>query len=204
MTSSQVKELVLQSLEQERGGLRVYRTALLCVRNEDLASAWQTYMEQTEQHVEALTTVCDALGLDPLERTPGCLVVARTDAALVEAMELALEAGDAGAAELVACDCVLLAETQDHANWGLIGACAKALSGPVGAALQAAYDAVEDQEDEHLYHTKAWRRALWSQYLGLPSALPPVEEVQHVTTTLGDPPRRAALMNHVTGPSTGS
>ena len=49
--------------------------------------------------------------------------------ALVSAMKMALAAGDPAAAELVACECVVLAETKDHADWELIGACAKELDG---------------------------------------------------------------------------
>lgn len=63
--------------------------------------------------------------------------------------------------ELVACDCVVLAETKDHANWELIGKCAEALDGEEAEILKTAYEKVEDQEDEHLYHTKGWCRELW-------------------------------------------
>ena len=31
-----VKELILQSLEHERGGVKIYETALKCAQNEDL------------------------------------------------------------------------------------------------------------------------------------------------------------------------
>ena len=95
-----------------------------------------------------------------------------------------LAAGDPAAAELVACECVVLAETKDHADWELIGECAKAAEGDAAIALQAAYDEVEDQEDEHLYHTKGWCRELWLQSLGLPAVLPPPEEKQHVTNAV--------------------
>jgi hypothetical protein len=43
---------------------------------------------------------------------------------------------------------------------------------------------VEDQEDEHLYHTKGWCRELWLKSLGLPAVLPPPEEKQHVTSAV--------------------
>jgi hypothetical protein len=38
MTSTHVAELVLQALEHERGGLLIFKTALKCVQNEDLAA----------------------------------------------------------------------------------------------------------------------------------------------------------------------
>ena len=69
-------------------------------------------------------------------------------------MKMAQAAGDPAAAELVACECVVLAETKDHLDWELLGKCAEHLDGEPAAALKAAYDEIEDQEDEHLYHTQ--------------------------------------------------
>jgi hypothetical protein len=180
----QLKELLLQSLTHERGGVLVYQTALECVIDKNLRKEWQEYLEQTRNHVAVLTRVCDALGLDPGEMTPGCQVVHHTGKSLVIAMKMALAAGDPPAAELVACECVVLAETKDHADWHLIGECAKAADGEVAAALQAAYDEVEDQEDEHLYHTKGWCRELWLKSLGLKAVLPPLEERKDVKTAV--------------------
>jgi hypothetical protein len=82
----------------------------------------------------------------------------------------------------VACECVVLAETKDHFDWELIGLCAKAASGDTKAVLQNAVEAVEDEEDEHLYHTKGWCRELWLKALGLTSVLPPPEENRDVRT----------------------
>ena len=182
MNSSKLKELLLQSLVHERGGLLVYQTALECVLNKDLRTEWKDYLEQTMKHVDVLTRTAAALGLDPGEMTPGCQVVQHTGKSLVVAMKMALAANDPPAAELVACECVVLAETKDHADWELIGECAKAAEGGVAAALQAAYDEIEDEEDEHLYHTKGWCRELWRKSLGLKSVLPPPEEKQDVKT----------------------
>ena len=104
---------------------------------------------------------------------------------LVRAMEMALESRDSGAAELVACECVVLAETKDHTNWELFGHVATHGSGPEAKILQAAHEAVEEDEDHHLYHTRGWCRELWIQSLGLPAVLPPPEEVKQVETAIG-------------------
>lgn len=184
MNEFQLKELLLQSLVHERGGVLVYQTALECVINKDLRKEWQKYLEQTTRHVEVLTRTCKALALDPGEMTPGCQVVQHTGKSLVIAMKMALAANDPPAAELVACECVVLAETKDHADWELIGECAKSAQGEIAAALQAAYDEVEDEEDEHLYHTKGWCRELWLKSLGLTAVLPPPEEKQGVKTAV--------------------
>lgn len=178
--NKRLKELLLQALEHERGGVLVYETALQCATNPQLRQVWTEYHQQTRRHVEVLTNACKALGVDPAEVTPGCQVVQHLGTSLVSAMKMALAANDPPAAELVACDCVVLAEAKDHANWELIGLCAKELGGEEQRILQQAYDGVEDEEDEHLYHTQGWSRELWMQALGFDAQLPPAEELQHV------------------------
>jgi hypothetical protein len=184
MPTPQLRELLLQSLEHERGGVLVYQTALECALNDDLREEWEKYLEQTENHVRVLTGACEALGLDPDEMTPGRKVVQHTGKSLVVAMKMALAAADPPAAELVACECVVLAETKDHADWELIGQCAKALDGDEAQVLSQASRLVEDEEDEHLYHTKGWCRELWLKSLGLKAVLPPPEEKKDVKTAI--------------------
>jgi hypothetical protein len=184
--NEQVAELLLQSLEHEKGGVKVYETALRCVVNEDLEEEWNKYLEETRHHVEVLTTLCGTLGVGATKETPGVLVVRHLGESLVKAMEMALEAGKPAAAQLVACECVVLAETKDHLDWELLGKCGeKLLKGEAAEALKAAYEEIEDQEDEHLYHTKGWCRELWIESLGMKAMLPPPEEKQHVTTAIG-------------------
>jgi len=182
--TDQLKELLLQALEHEMGGVQIYTTAIQCALNEDLKEEWERYLEETQTHVTKLEAVCEAVGLDPVEETPGRGVVRHVGAALVEAMKLAMSAGPPAAAELTACECVVLAETKDHLNWTLIGKCADAM-GPRGEALKEAYEEIEDQEDEHLYHSKGWCRELWIQSLGLAPVLPPPEETKDVKTAIG-------------------
>jgi hypothetical protein len=52
-------------------------------------------------------------------------------------------------------------------------------------ALKEAHQDVEDEEDEHLYHTTGWSRELWIQSLGMPAVLPPPEEEKEVKTAIG-------------------
>jgi hypothetical protein len=100
-------------------------------------------------------------------------------------MEMALGSGTPEAAELVACECVVLAETKDHANWELLGQAAKKAKGDLRKTLQGAVDEVEDEEDEHLYHSSGWCRELWIESLGMPAVLPPPEEEKDVKTAIG-------------------
>ena len=70
-------------------------------------------------------------------------------------------------------------------NWELIGEAMKKLTGDEAKVLKEAYDEVEEEEDEHLYHTMGWARELWLEFLGLPAVLPPPEEEKHVKTAIG-------------------
>ena len=148
----------------------------------DLRAEWTRYLEQTEQHVETLTSICATFGLDPFTTTPGTMIVRSNGNALVAAMQAAHGAGNPPAAQVVAAECVVLAETKDHLDWELLGEVSKNLEGPQQAALREAYERIEDEEDEHLYHTQGWCRELWLESLGLDAELPPAEEKRDVTT----------------------
>jgi rubrerythrin len=185
MKQKNVIELMLQSLEHERGGIQVYTTALQCVQNDDLKKEWQKYLEETKNHERVMVQLCKALEIDPEADSVGRQIVKSLGEALVAAMKKAKAGGDPAAAQIVACECVTLAETKDHLDWELIGKCAEHLEGAKAEALKSAYDEIEDQEDEHLYHTKGWCRELWIKSLGLPAVLPPPEERRHVKTAIG-------------------
>lgn len=185
MKAEQVDELIYQALETELGGVEVYTTALRCVENDDLKEEWTKYLDQTRTHVQIVQGVMEAFELDPEKETPGRKVVRGIGESLVKAMELALEAGEDGAAQLVAAEAITLAETKDHLNWHLLGEAAKKLTGDKAKALKEAHEQVEDQEDEHLYHTRGWTRELWLEALGMKAVLPPPEEVKDVKTAIG-------------------
>ena len=185
MKDEQVRELLYQMLETEMGGVQVYTTALQCVENEDLREEWEKYLEQTQNHVTIVQECLQKLGLDPEEETPGRKVVRHIGESLVAAMEMALEEGEPGAAQLVATECVVHAETKDHMNWHLLGEVIKKAKGEVKQALSEAHEQVEHEEDEHIYHTKGWSRELWIESLGMKAVLPPPEEVKQVETAIG-------------------
>ena len=185
MNEEQIHELLFQALQVEMGGVEVYRTALRCVQNDELKEEWEEYLEHTQRHVEIVHEVCAKLGLDPETETPGRAVVRHIGESLVKAMEMALESGPPEAAQIVAAECVVLAETKDHLDWELIGMLAGKAKGDTAKALREAHKEVEDQEDEHLYHTTGWSRELWIQALGMPAVLPPPEEEKDVKTAIG-------------------
>src|SRR5262245_57311370 len=158
MKNEQLANLLYEALETELGGVEVYTTALRCAVNEELKDEWDEYLEQTQNHVKVVESMMTALELDPERETPGRQVVRHIGEALVQAMEMALEAGNPDAAQIVAAEAVVLAETKDHLNWELIGQAAKGSKAEVARTLKEAYDKVEDEEDEHLYHTAGWTR----------------------------------------------
>jgi rubrerythrin len=185
MHKQQLQELLYQGLETEMGGVEIYRTAIGCAINPDLKKEWEEYLEQTTRHVEVMTNVLTELGFDPEQETPGRKIVRHIGRSLVQAMQMAAEEGPPEAAELVAGECVVFAETKDHQNWMLMEFAAEKADQDTKKVLRAAVEEVEDQEDEHLYHSKGWTRELWLQSLGMAAVLPPPEEQKHVHTAIG-------------------
>jgi rubrerythrin len=184
LNTSHVTELLYQALETEKGGVQIYTTALRCALNEDLREEWNEYLEQTKEHVQIVSDVLKGMDLDTEVETPGRKIVRHIGDSLVQAMEMALRGPDLAAAQIVAAECVTLAETKDHLNWSLIGELTKNSSGDAAEILKEAYDQVEPEEDEHLYHTSGWTRELWIEALGMPAVLPPPEEEQDVETAI--------------------
>lgn len=97
---------------------------------------------------------------------------------------MALVSAKPAAAQIVAAECVVEAETKDHSNWELIGILSKELRGVEQEALRSAYNRVEEEEDEHLYHTQGWARELNIESLGLSAVLPPPEEKKDVKSAV--------------------
>lgn len=181
----QVTELLYQALETELGGEQVYERAIAAAIDTELREEWTKYLEQTKRHQAVLFGVFEELELDSRTRTPGREVVHHLGKSFVLAIEKAAKEGSEEAAQLVAGECVVLAETKDHLNWELIGHVGEHGSGPWAQVLKRAYEEVESEEDRHLYHSKGWTRELWIDALGLPAALPPPEEVKDVETAIG-------------------
>ena len=185
MKKEQLHELLFQALETEVGGIQVYETALQCAVDTDLKKEWEKYLDQTRTHETIVRDLLTGMGLDPSKDTPGRRVVRHKGESLVEAMNMALKAGNPTAAQLVAAECVVTAETKDHQNWELMSQVAEQMPTAEGKALKAACEQVEDQEDEHLYHSMGWSRELWIDSLGLAAVLPPPEEEMDVKTAAG-------------------
>jgi len=151
MKAEQLNELVYQMLETERAGMRVYETALECAIHPDLKKEWTKYLEQTTTHEQLVLELMEKLELDPAAETPGRQVVRHIGESLVAAMKMAKSAAPPQAAQLVACECVVEAETKDHLNWELLHQASAHGPADRKKAMREAYEQVEEQEDEHLY-----------------------------------------------------
>lgn len=182
MEREKLNELFFQALETEKGGVQVYEIALRCAVNDELKEEWSKYLEQTQRHVRIVTDLFGKFGLDTERKSPGAEIVHLKGESLVNAMTKALENGDRSAAQLVAAECVIDAENKDHMNWELLREAVKELQGEESSALKDACEQVEEEEDQHLYHTMGWCRELWIEFLGLPAVLPPPEETKNVDT----------------------
>lgn len=181
----QLHDLLHQALETELGGVQIYEAAIAAALNDDVRKEWEHYLEQTRHHVELVEDSLRAFDLDPGAETPGRKVVRHTGEALLKAIALARGDASPEQAQVVAAECITLAETKDHLNWELIGEVVKRLTGEAAKTLRAAHKEVAEDEAKHLYHNTGWTRELWIEGLGLRAVLPPPEEQNEVTTAIG-------------------
>ena len=136
MKNEQLHQLLYEALETEMGGVQVYKTAIRCAVNEELKEEWEEYLEQTEKHEQIVLDLLGKFKLDPDKDTPGRKIVRHIGESLVKAMEMALESGKPEAAQIVAAECVVEAETKDHLNWELIAQVAEKTKGEDGKTLK--------------------------------------------------------------------
>lgn len=179
-----LETLLYQCYETELGGEKIYQTALRCAIHEDFKAELTKYASETAEHVKMVRQMLEDFGLAPDADVPSRKPVRVIGQALVKAMEVALAECGPEAAELVAAECVVQAETKDHLNWELLEALCEA-EPTLAKKLAKSVEQVEPQEDHHLYHTKGWCRELWLTALGQEAVLPPPEERKHVETAIG-------------------
>ncbi len=129
MKNEQFNQLLYEALETEMGGVQVYKTAIRCAVNEELKEEWEEYLEQTQNHEQIVRELLGKFQLDADADTPGRKIVRHIGESLVKAMEMALESGEPEAAQIVAAECVVEAETKDHLNWELIAQVAEKTKG---------------------------------------------------------------------------
>lgn len=76
MNTERITELLYEALETEKGGIKIYETALKYALNPDLKKEWEEYHQQTQNHKAIVLGVMAKLGLDPATLQPGRVLAA--------------------------------------------------------------------------------------------------------------------------------
>ncbi|MBL8951979.1 MAG: hypothetical protein JNK82_14445 [Myxococcaceae bacterium] len=181
MDSRQLEELMVQTLEHEVCGVKVYEAALTSVVNHGLREEWSEHLEATRQQVELLKRVCWALRIDATNDTPSRLIIRENGNALISTIQAAKRDADAPAAQLLACETVVIAETMIQTAWQVLTRCAPLVKGDGAQLLEEACAVRAALDGERLRHAKGWCRELWLESLGVKANLPP-PEVRRRTT----------------------
>ena len=189
MEKEQLHELLYQALETEQGGMQIYTTALACVQNEDLKKEkeeWEEYLAQ-----DSATTSGSSWRRSRTRARPGRRRRrgARSSATSASRWSRRWRWRSPRARPRRRSSSRPSASCSRRRRTTSTGSCSasrgKKPKGDDGKALREAHEEVEDEEDEHLYHTTGWTRELWIQALGMPAVLPPPEEEKEVKTAIG-------------------
>lgn len=167
MRQSNVDDFLLQALETETGGVRVYEAAIRCAHDAGMRKQWTNHRSESEQHARIYAQLVEKLGLDSSSKNPGRAIVQQANDALVALIESARQTTDADTAQIVAAECVAHVETKCNVNWELVGDLGKKTRTDYASALRKAYEQVVEQKNAHLYHARGWVRDLWIRRLGL-------------------------------------
>ena len=157
-SSSVSPEMLMEKLTEflavEKGGVKLYETALQIVRDPELQDTVRRFHEQTKKHVTILTRVIRDFGGDPETMTPAAKVATEKGEALLKTMSNP-DRLSGKAVEINAIENIVLAETKDHADWELLGKIARRSKDEIiRDILKPAVDEVEPEEDDHLSWAK--------------------------------------------------
>jgi rubrerythrin len=156
-----VTDLLSAMLTHERCGVHIYRSVAGRTVEAAAKEQYEEFGRQTLRHVELLEQVIASAGGNPNYVSFQARAVEGTNAKILESTFALGGSIDPVTQEMAMLDAVFLAETIDHANWTTLGALVEQLpEGDVRAALQAAVDEVEPQEDEHVGWAKSTRQQL--------------------------------------------
>jgi rubrerythrin len=146
-----VADLLSACLTHERCGVHLYRSVAGRSTDAMFQRRYEQFGAETEHHVEVLEGLIAAAGGNPSYVSPRARAVEASDTKLLESTFLVAGALEPIVQEMTLLDAVFLAETVDHANWQALGELAEQLpDGKIKAALRAAVEEVQAQEEEHL------------------------------------------------------
>lgn len=150
MNQQALLDKLSEFLMVEQGGYQLYKVLSERTQLDELRQQYIAFGEETSRHREILATVIKSLGGDPGYVSP-LARVAQMRAEQMLGLFLVADGLTQDELEAVGLECVLLAETKDHADWELLAQLVEAI--PEGAdreVIRAAVGEVEQQEDEHL------------------------------------------------------
>lgn len=153
VSSSTLMDLLSEFLAVEQGGQQLYERALELVFDNEVKTKFREFLKQTMTHQKVLTEIIQKLGGNPSRQSPTAKIANQKAQGLLSTM------GDPGLSreqnQLNAMENIVLAETKDHADWGLLGKIARQTTdNQLREVLAPAAKSVEQEEDEHLNWTR--------------------------------------------------
>jgi hypothetical protein len=119
-TMTQFQHLLCQAWKTNSNLIHVYETAIGCAVDNACGCDWKRLLAEATRYRRRLLGAFRYFGLNPQSGTIGCLPISDADCLLSTAMRMAMANGDMKAAQLVAQECVKLAEAKDHLQRELI------------------------------------------------------------------------------------
>jgi rubrerythrin len=145
-------------LAHEQCGVHLYRVVAGSSENPVLRAKYRQFLDQTEHHVAVLERLISTLGGNPYYVSPTARLVHAMNTGVLQGVVLAAGSAEPLVRELAMLEAVLLAETKDHADWSFLTDLVEHVpEGQARAALTAAVQEVEPEEDEHV----GWAKDMW-------------------------------------------
>lgn len=189
-TDEQISELLLQAIETERGGILVFAAAIEAALDENVRTESRRCLEAACWRKEVLTATCRQRGVDPDQSSPAREILALHRASLVRAIMMAVANGDPEAAQVVAAECVLLADMKKHLDWDLV----RDAVSQAGMQFCSGPEARQEMDDGccPLDCTRGWCREQWMSSLDFPAVVPSPREQAERAGVAGTPSTRVS------------
>lgn len=161
-----INRYLLHALEAERGAVEVYATSLSTTPSPAWRREITRFLDDARKHEQWMTGVCGQLGMDPDEPVVGRHLIASQTLSMIEAIRQAATS-DATLAPLVACECIVLAETRNQLAWAPFDRIAADGGHECVRILSRFATDVRREHAHHLERAIERTRRLWRRRLGL-------------------------------------
>ena len=162
-----IDRYLLHALESERGAVEVYATSLSTTMNPAWRRELTRFLDDARKHEQWMTCVCDQLGMDADEPVAGRDLIAFQTLSMIEAIREAVSSSDTMLAPLVACECIVLAETRNQLAWAPFARIALNARHECVKILSRIATDVRREHEHHLKRAMQRTRRLWRRRLGL-------------------------------------